>query len=104
MEFQEWYEPIFNEFDAMAVSDVFIAKRVEYHPMEWAVIEAFKVNFGFNMKFAVKAIILEHVNDTQIGNSLYAIGDFAAIRRRHLDGIKVPCGLIVSAILPMCLI
>lgn len=83
----------------MAVSDVFIAKREQHKPMEWAVIEAFKVNYGYNMKFTVKAIINEKVNETlHIGEELQVKGDFAAMRRRHLDGIRVPCGLIVVVI------
>lgn len=81
----------------MAVSDVFIAKRMQFQPIEWTVIEAFKVNYGYDMKFTVKAIIDEKMNATlQIGEGLQVKGDFAAIRRRHLDGIRVPCGLIVG--------
>lgn len=88
---------MFNALDAMAVSDVFIAKRVQLHPIEWAVIDAFKVNFGQAMKFAVQAAIVLDANDAhRIGNNLRVKGDFAVIRRRKLDGAQFTCGLIVS--------
>lgn len=81
----------------MAVSDVSIAKRMQHQPTQWAVIEAFKVNYGYDIKFTVKAAIDEKNNETlQIGVGLQVKGDFAAIRRRQLDGIQVPCGLIVG--------
>lgn len=88
---------MFNTFDALAVSDVFIAKRVQLHPSEWVVLDAFKVNFGQAIKFAVQTAIVKDANDARrIGNSLQVQGDFAIIRRRKLDGIHFACGLIVS--------
>lgn len=99
LEFQESYKPIFNTFDALAVSDVFIAKRMQYHPIAWTVIDAFKVNFGYDIKFAVQSVIEENTDEMRrIGGSLQVRGDFAVIRRRKLDGIRIACGLIVSTI------
>lgn len=83
----------FNLFDAMPISELFVAKRMQNEITEWTLFDAYKLNYGYNIDIVENGMI------SQLGNEddLKVIGaNFSTARRQNLNGAKVSCGLVVE--------
>lgn len=82
---------MFNNFNALPLSDLFIAKRTQQHPMKWMLYDAYKVDREYDLKFLQNGMIQTNKNGTI---SMYGT-NFLAYRRKNLQGLSLPCGLVV---------
>lgn len=80
-------------FDAMPISDLVIAKRVEAD-RNWKLFDAYKLNLGYDIEINENGIIAAMEND-----ELQVIGaDYSSSRRKNLKAVRVNCGLVVKLI------
>lgn len=91
--FQIEYKSEFNEFDAMPISDLFIAKRHKtYNTTQWKLFDAYKLNHGYQIEITENGII-EAVNN--IDGLKVSKANFSSTRRKNLKGVNITCGLVV---------
>lgn len=76
----------FDAIDALPMSDLFIAKRIqEDSVMQWKLFDAYKVNKGYDIEIGENGIIA-----TNSANELNIIGaNFSSMRRQNLKGAIV---------------
>lgn len=92
--FQAQYKLDFNGFDAMPISDLFIAKRIQNSTVQWKLFDAYKFNRGYNVEITENGRI-----ETMGGedDEWHVVGaNFSTARRQNLKGINVTCGLVVK--------
>lgn len=81
-------------FDALPISEVFIAKRIKFDPSEWILFDAYRLNKGLNMEINENGFI----SSSKYGQSLEIEANFLSSRRHNLKGVQVNCGLVVGLI------
>lgn len=78
--------------NALPLSDVFIAKRIAQMSMQWILFDAYKVDYGHDMIISSNGFVETTKNDTlSVSGS-----NFFAKRRKNLNGISLPCGLVIA--------
>lgn len=75
--------------NALPISDVFIAKRIEH---EWVFFDLYKIDNNFDTIITLNGLI--ELNQNNSMNLIEA--NYLAIRRKDLHGLSIPCGLVVS--------
>lgn len=92
--FQVQYKSKFSALNAFPLSDLFIAKQTQLDPIQWAIFDAYKVDYGYEMEVSQNGIIEASENNALTFNG----ANFFAKRRKNLKGIHIPCGLVVIII------
>lgn len=81
-----------NLFDAMPISELFIAKRMPNDEIiEWTLFDAYKLNYGYNIEISENGAILQFQNDLRV-----IAANFSTARRQNLKGVNVTCGLVIA--------
>ncbi|XP_031622981.1 uncharacterized protein LOC116340566 [Contarinia nasturtii] len=86
------YSLTFNELNALPLSDLFIAKKIEYFPMRWILFDAYKIDYGNDIDIYPNGIIETSANGTLMLSGLNEL----ARRRQNLKGLSIPCGLVIA--------
>lgn len=72
--------------NALPISDVFIAKRVQGDFLQWKLFDAYKINYGYDIEIGGNGMIIE----TNSTNELSVVGaNFSSKRRQNLKGAIV---------------
>lgn len=89
--FQVQYKLEFNSFDAMPISDLFIAKKTS--ETEWKLFDAYKLNHGYEIEISENGMIVEiaDVDEFKVVGA-----NFSTARRQNLNGVNVTCGLVIA--------
>lgn len=89
------YKSKLNELNALPLSDLFISKRTNQIPMQWTLYDAYKVDYDYNIIISQNGLIESSANGTMVVSG----SNFFAKRRKNLNGISLPCGLVVKNVI-----
>lgn len=92
---QAHYKLKFNAIDALPVSDLFIAKRMqsENDTLRWKLFDAYKVNYGYGIECKANGMIIA----ASSADEMHVIGaNFSSARRQNLKGAIV-CSMICQS-------